>query len=276
MGRWSSRLRRRPPAAERRTFRDTALEEGFRRDGYVVVDLLDEAARTALLARFGGSALDPARAVGLADGFHITLYEDEDDRRAVRAAIDEVAGPALAALLDRHRLAVATFLTKLGGGAAIDAHIDWTYLDEARFRSATVWCPLVEVGTDGRLGVVPGSHRRVDFVRPVNQRDHAVHRGTGEGAGEPLLLDVAPGRAVVMDGRLLHWSEPNASGRVRVVAGCVMVPDEAPLCLYWHDDDTVWRTEVDPDFFHRYQPGTPPAASAHAGPAVAVPGARSA
>jgi len=248
----------------RRTFLDADRQASFEADGYVVVDLLDAEALDAL--RAGYTSLDHRqhRDSPFAEGFHTTVYDPRTDyRRNVRDLIGHVVGPSLDRLLDGHQVVFANFAVKLPHAAAVPHHLDWTFVDEDRFSSATVWCPLLDTSLRaGALGAVAGTHERVDFVRPVNHRDYERHAALLDAAEAEVLIPVAAGQAIVMDSRVVHWSSPNDAPQDRVVAAFVVAPSEAELVHWWVGPDGVpVRYQVESDFYLSYVIGESPAAA---------------
>jgi hypothetical protein len=250
-----------PSGSTRATLIDPDRQAAFERDGFVVVDLLDADGVAALQARYDDLDHRHTRDSPFAEGFHTTLYDPRPEyRKAVAAAFEDVLGPALAAVLDRHRLFFTNFTVKLPHAAEVPQHLDWSFVDERRYRSATVWCPLVATDrANGSLGVVVGSHRRVDFVRAVNDRAFDHYQAIAAGCPEHRVVPLDLGQALVMDNRVVHFSPPNVTDALRVVAACIVAPEEADLFHWWYDPDgRLQRLELDPAFYHSYLVGQPP------------------
>jgi len=270
---WRFRGRRGAPAAPaapatRRTFTDAGLQARLEADGFVVVPLLDEAALASLRSTYDRMAHRQTRDSPFAEGFHTSIYDDRTSyREAVHAALAGTVEPALDQLLDRHRMIFANFTVKMAGGAALPCHPDWTFVDEGSFRSVTVWCALHDMDEhNGSLGVVSGSHREVDFVRPLNVRNYDRYDEIAAQRTAAVPLRLRAGDAVVMDSRALHASPPNRSGGDRLVAACVAVPTEATGKHYFVDGEDVWSHAIDPRFYLHYRPGADPDGVPGAGP----------
>jgi hypothetical protein len=248
-------------AAPPRTLLDPDLQARFEQDGYVVVDLLDHEALGRL--RSGYERLEHAhdRESPFAAGFNTTLYDTRPaHRREVLAVLDDTVGRAIGAVLDDHRLYVANFAVKLPHSASVPFHLDWSFVDERYFTSVGVWCALYDTGArNGTLGMVRGSHRAVDRVRPVNDRAYERYEDNASGAPDEVLLPLRAGQAIVYDSRTVHFSPPNDTDRERVAAACGAAPAGAPLYHYWvGPDDRLVRYEVSRDFYLTYTVGSPP------------------
>ena len=103
-------------------------------------------------------------------------------------------------------------------------------MDEPRTLTHGCWVPLSPAGeTTGAFGVVPGSHRRVDFDRTPEEPGHEWTSAFVEDGAPTHLLHVEPGRAVVYDHRLVHFSTANDADdeRIAVNSGISSLADEA-------------------------------------------------
>ncbi len=248
-------------AAERRTFLDLSLQADFERDGYVIIDLLDDDALSELRTRYDNLDHDHLTEWPWVNGFETSLYDPRQNYRAqVLDDFDAVIAPALDLVLDDHRAFFANYVVKGPSADAVPPHVDWTFLDEDRFSSATVWCPLIDTNAElrnGALGVVVGSHRRIDFLRIVNLP--SFDRCTQAVADlERRVPTVNAGQAIIMDNRVVHFSIPNETDDWRVAAACVVGPTEADLHHYWFDDDgDLIRFDLDRSFYLSYTIGQP-------------------
>jgi hypothetical protein len=262
VARLRSRLRRAQPTIPRRsTFRNPAKQEVFERDGFVVVDLLDESEVLELRRRY--DLLDHVQRDrwDWVDGFETSLYDDRPEyRRTVRDDAEAVVSEPLDHLLDRYRLMFANWVVKLPGAAEVPLHADWTFLDEGSFSSVTVWCPLVDTSVplaNGPLGVVVGSQRHIDFLRVANVPcyDRCVDAVSHLDRVVPSLR---AGQAIVLDNRVVHFSPANETATTRVALGCVLGPIEADLHHYWMDgQDRLQRFDLDRSFYLDYAIGRP-------------------
>lgn len=254
------------------TFADPATEAGFRSAGFAVVPLLRGA--TLDRARTAVSAL--ARTTP--DQFAATLYDpDAEHRRLVDATLRPLLAEALAPHLTDHRCYVANLLVKPPGpGTELGVHQDWTFVDEERFTSATVWCPLVDVDEgNGTLVVFAGSHLLGPSFRgsprlptPFDGLEDEIRAGHG------TVVTAGAGDAVVYDHRLVHWSGPNRSDEDRPAIGAGIAPRSAPLVhLHADADGLVTRYEVEDDFLSELTFASPPPRPRSATP-VTIPDRR--
>ena len=245
----------------RNLLRDSKLNDECQDQGYIIVPFLDAPEIDQLRETFAG--MHPEKLPAL----HIsTLNGDAEYRKAVGKAIRSVFEPKIAALFDRAKICVESFIKKEPGQSSndIEMHLDPSFVDESRFMCFNIWCPLTNVNANnGCLRVIPGSHHHGSALRPLSDSgmvDHPFKQVT------PWLsakygrdVEMAAGEALIFTGRLLHGSGPNRSDKERLVAGCEVVPQEAPILHAMSISPTEAELfEVDETFFWAHQLGTRP------------------
>lgn len=215
-------------------FLDHHVNERYRAHGAVVVPVVDPSALPELRQK----AIDflPEQED---DGFYIS-YDVLSP--AERAEINDAFRPLFSEIGDRLfdglEPLMTTIFRKWGDDTSTKAaHQGWSFVDELRYPSATLWIPLEPVGLDnGVLAVIPGSHRLLDFPRPspviptgyIDTYDRIHPREMG-------ALKVSPGEGVVFSHRLVHASPANHTERPRIAVGTAFVPVGAQL-YHWRLD----------------------------------------
>jgi hypothetical protein len=235
------------------------LRDGLARDGCAIVDLLEGGQVEGLLG--ARRMLKPPPRVG----FDSTILATDPHHRAeVDREIRARISPRLSCLLPDHRIAFCTFAVKTAHSleSEVPMHQDWSFVDERRFVSYGLWCPLVDVDLDnGCLQVVKGSH---SFPHPP--------RGACTPFAYPQLMEqlsrnltslpMRAGQALVFDNRLFHCSPLNRADSERVAATAVIVPQECRL-RYYHVPERgepfrIEVFEVDDSFYLSHvAPGRP-------------------
>ena len=221
-------------------FGDVALERAVRRDGWVVMDLLD--------------ADDVAQLAGvfeaIAGGSEEPIYSSWSQALAVRGATDEairaVALPRLRALLPGWAMVFAGFMAKaVGPDTAFPIHQDPTVVDEARWTPLTFWVPLVDVGPEtGCMQAIPGSYRLDASPRPAFRPFPHQHE---DARLRPLLrpIPMRAGQVMLSHPALFHASTPNRGGARRVACVGMVVPGDAEV-RYYHRRETEAVIDVHP------------------------------
>ena len=88
-------------------------------------------------------------------------------KETVDAQLKRILTKALEEHLIDCKPVFANFMVKNpGDNSQLIPHQDWNFVDETKYDSVTVWCPLVAVNeVNGNLQVVPRSHRLNNLIR---------------------------------------------------------------------------------------------------------------
>ena len=190
-----------------------------------------------------------------AQGHHVTSTSDDlGYRRAVADEIGQSLAPAINELLvDYEPFAAALMVKEAGGDSTVFAHQDGTCNDEDRRPGIVAWIPVTPL--DERAGYLRGlwgSHRYMPGIRSTPPTTAAF-----QDVRDELLVEEMPpiivrlGQALLFDSRLVHGSEPNRSGLLRLAGYLRFNPIGATARHYWWDTEAnvVHGYEVDRDFF---------------------------
>lgn len=239
------------PSTLRPVFRDPALDAEFKRNGFVVMRLLEPAAAIGL--RQKAKRLRS----GVRGHFHASFWsKDRDYRNAVDAMVKSVLEQAVLEVLQDYKALFSDLLVKRQSlNRHFDVHQDWSFVDEASFASVYAWMPLQDVNAfNGALRVFPASHRMMTPVRGANIPSDVYHLGPHIRKHYGEHMPLKEGEVLLFHQGLLHASAPNRSMSIRYAAGLGFVPVEAQV---WHffkevEQDQVYRMPADVDFFMRY------------------------
>lgn len=238
-------------------FRDAQLQSRFDQDGYVVIDLLDRAQVEELTEFYG----DLANAATPEYGFQVSLdNESPEFVRTVSERLVNTVRPSVERHFQDHKIFTASFVTKAKNPlGVVPPHQDWTFVDEERCWSATIWCPLIDVDMgNGALGVIKGSHRFYEHVRPSPSPQYTPPFKDQLFSIFPYLtiVELRAGQAIVFNNKTLHASPPNTTERTRVAFGIGITHQEAQIRHYYmlpgQEKPVMEGYEVDPDFFYNY------------------------
>jgi len=234
---------------DRQVFRDSQLEEQFWRDGFLTLPLLNETDLAYCRELF--KRMDPK----IDTQFYSSIdspdvpYRYEVDRKLRELLDDKVA----AILLDYTAIAYTFIVKRPGKQSAILSHVDDTHVDQNKYASVNIWCPLVDTNEiNGALEVLRGSHR---LPYPP--------RGLGlpfpYSSYEPMFRDKMEmvyqkaGVAILYHDMLIHRSPPNMSDSIRPAVITGTIPQEATPIIYFQypglAKDKVEKFAVNRDFW---------------------------
>jgi len=172
-----------------------------------------------------------------------SFMDDVDRKKRLNEAIYAVVGDKLRNLFGGTKFLGGNFLFKLPGqNGTMPIHQDWTVVDETRYRSITLWIPLVDTGFDnGGIQYIPGSHTQRGYLRAPSIP--AAGDGIAGSLQKSLVtVPVNKGEAFVFDHALMHASTPNTNGKVRPVLTLGLTHEDAQMKMYYLNGS---RTEVD-------------------------------
>ncbi|MEM9547095.1 MAG: phytanoyl-CoA dioxygenase family protein [Bacteroidota bacterium] len=236
----------------RNTFKDPDLQAEFDLNGYVKVDLLAPHEVEVLKSLYE----DKLGKMG-SPSFAITsMYPDINARLEISDKIKSTFAKAVDKYMDDYQWYFGNYLIKYKSEnpqeGYVTMHQDPSHLDEKRFRSVTIWCPLCDAGKDnGGMYMVKGSHRlnnhprgygrygAIHFLYPELQK----HLMDNYLVFEPLKA----GQALIFPATTFHFSEPNRTDQPRITACGLLGPKEANL-QYYHQEspDLIDVYNVDP------------------------------
>lgn len=244
-------------AAQCRLFKDPAVQEAFERNGYVVIDLIGPEQVAELRAFYSGLEHAPMPEYG----FQVSLDNERSDFvREVSERLRSFMRPYVDEQFQEHQVFTGSFVVKGDNPLGlVPPHQDWTFVDEQRYWSATIWCPLVDVHMgNGGLGVIQGSHRFYDHVRPSPSPQYTPPFKDQLPDILPYLkiIEMKAGQALVFDNRTFHASLPNCTGQTRIAFGLGVTHRDAALQHFYllpnQEKMLVERYEVGPEYFYSY------------------------
>lgn len=236
---------------ERKVFQNSDINDKFNKDGYVVIDLLNEMEVLELTSFF--YSVDHSSDRG---GFYTTTWlEDNSVRLATNNEMKRLLSPKLESILDNYKYFYGSFFVKKAGKSNnCDAHQDWSCINEPEFTSVTIWCALQDVDEkNGCLCILPRSHRLTNYIRGrhmsnyLEQVSHLINKNNLK------PISIKKGQAVIFNQRMIHGSFGNYSSGLRLACGLVGAPAEAKLIHYVANGDASLKIlDAENDLFSKY------------------------
>lgn len=216
-------------------FRDNKLGRQFMQNGFCVIgDFLGESDLAAI-----GNLYDELNLVELHEIYSNIKDRPEEVNSRIDATLVSIFRPSLEKHFVNYRTGGGAFLVKGTGESSVSSlHQDWNVVDESKFVSMCVWCPLIDVDeSNGCIQVVRGSHGWFRSLRSINMPSICVDFDKVESRLE--AIPVKRGSAVIFAHNSFHGSRPNYSGRIRPAASVSVMNRDADMVHYYRNGDVI-------------------------------------
>ena len=237
--------------------RNEDLSRKLDHEGYTTFRLLPEQICSSLLKFYQQHSYENE---AIARGFSTGLDQrDKSNSQSCSAEILHQIVPYLSDHIKDYQMIISTFIVKSSGAKMISPlHQDWTFVDEQKHSSYTLWCPLHDVDLDnGTLGVLPKSHHLLgNAARPSPCPPYVpvFSKYMMDFFAHLRFLSLAAGEVVLFDHRCWHGAMPNLSASPRVAIGISLTHKDAALEHHYLVPHSSRATvlAVDKSFFYTY------------------------
>ena len=239
----------------RKIFHDEALQKQFDKNGFVIVDWLSAFEFSELetvLSDLKSEEKENLKTVE--SSYKLSFFNANASYRSkVLATISSFFKEKTDRFLDHYVPLIINIFDKEPGGGEVPVHQNWTFVDESKFTSVSIWIPFLDASREnGGLEVVKGSHRVLTPFRSpsIPWVFNDLFNELREKYLEPL--DVKKGKAAIIDDSILHWSSGNKTDKIRTAIQLIMHPAEATPLHYYRDSqfpEQLEVFEVDKKFF---------------------------
>lgn len=253
----------------RKVFKDKTLEKEFQKQGFVQIPLLSQEEVAHLWDEFHRTFQMSKGKIGSGENdFNIDDFvsydftfidKNPDYKKKVFQIIDDVFKPKYDKILDDFKPIIANYIRKQNKKGEVPLHQNWAFVDEKKYTSVSIWCPLVDSNREnGTLEVLPNSHKKFgQFRGPMIPWE--CQEIQNEIIDNYLIpLNTKAGDAVVIDDSIIHYSRPNNSENLRIAIQLILIPKEAPSVHYHLDEannpDLIDVFEVDWEFYMNFHP----------------------
>jgi hypothetical protein len=213
-------------------FADETLQKEFDEKGYVTVPLLTNE-KVEELTNF--YATKNRRHEGY-DGTYAefsVLNAEKDIRKSIFNEICSVILPAIQPFMGQVKPVLANFVCKDPSKGCVPVHQNWAVVDETKYSSVSIWCPLVDVDEyNGALAFVDGSHKKFRGPRGGYADRNFMNIEDDIISNYLTYVPVKAGTAIVLDDSIVHYSPPNQTGALRLAVQLIVIPVEAHMCYF--------------------------------------------
>ena len=238
----------------RKTFKNPEVQTRFDKTGYVVIDLFTPDEIKRFIELYDKIEGVKGTANTNKNTYELSFFEkDVDSKKKKFNAVYEFMKPLIDKHIDRYAPIIINLFNKEHGTGEVPIHQNWTFVDEKKFTSVSVWCPLQDVSRkNGTLEVVPGSHKVISEYRGPSIP--WVFDNLNELMKEKYMLpfELKPGQVGIVDDSVIHYSGINQTHEHRKAVQLILKPEEAPTIHCYKEneaDDTVTIMEVEDDYF---------------------------
>lgn len=256
-------------------FYDQELQKQFDQDGYVIIDLLQTEQVEHLIKQYFD--LESTRG-GNRKEYDIQFDEDKDReityeftfidsnvdyKKTVFQKVVEEFQPLIDKVLVNYKPIIANYIHKTSQKGEVPMHQNWAFVDEWKYTSISVWCPLVDsYKENGALQVIPGSHKRFAPVRGPLIPWELEHLKNELVENHMIPMEIKAGQAVILDDSIIHYSAPNMTDGLRLAIQLIMTPPGVPSIHFHKTEDNgkevVKMYEVDHEFYMQFHPWLKP------------------
>ena len=230
----------------KKIFKDSFLQDEFEKKGYVIVDFIEKNKIEFLIDLFYKSHPQLPNS-----GFHSdTFLGDLNYKKKLSDTIKETLHDSYESVLTDYNALGGAFLYKIpSSNSQLNAHQDWTIVDEENYVAINCWVPLCDTNIEnGTLYVLPGSH----FLNFKSYRAPTIpffFEGNEDIIQKHLIpIELKMGQAIILNESLIHYSSPNKSKNIRIAITSGVISANTPMIFYYNDKDYVEVYEVDYDF----------------------------
>lgn len=167
--------------------------------------------------------------------------------------LKNIYAPRLEKYFKNYSIGGGAFLIKGTGESSVSSlHQDWNVVDETKYYSMGVWCPLIDVNeNNGCLQIVPGSHNWFNKLRSFNMPSICINFEDVNSVLKPVISK--QGDAVIFAHNVFHGSKPNYTEQIRPVASVSVISKDAPLIHYFRIGDKIKIIKADTFFNYKVQ-----------------------
>jgi hypothetical protein len=239
---------------QRKIFNNPQLQKEFDRNGFVVINLFSNNEIKDFVKLY--DMLEGAKGTANTNKntYELSFFEkDVASKKNKFNAIYDFIKPFIDKHLDNYSPIIINLFNKEHGTGEVPVHQNWTFVDEKKYTSVSVWCPLQPVSHEnGTLEVVPGSHKVISDYRGPSIPWVFDELNEIMKTKYMVPLNLQPGEVAVIDDSVIHYSAINNTPIQRKAIQLILKPAEVSTIHCFKDspeDATVNIIEVEDDYF---------------------------
>ncbi len=162
--------------------------------------------------------------------FQYSLMEHSfEENLLLHQQLNELLYPLLNTIFEQFSTYSGSLLIKPGvSGTEMNLHQDWTFTDEKKFTTCTIWIPLQDTNEqNGGLFFLPGSHRIFNNFRSHHYETARISKALLGNLVKSIAIK--KGDLVVFNPACFHGSFPNETSYSRVAISITVMDQNAPF-----------------------------------------------
>ena len=242
-------------------FKDSEIQKEFWKKGYYKLRLFSDEEVEELKAFYYSQQPDSRFNTQEKNvKYHFTFLDtNKNYKNTVFDFVTKKIQSKLDDVLNDYEPLIINFVQKELGLGEVPVHQNWNFVDETKYASVSVWCPLVDVAEiNGTIEMVDGSHLAFrDVLRSpsitwffTGYENHIIKKYC-----KPI--EVKAGEVLIFDDSIIHYSKPNFGTYNRLVIQVIAKPKEAQAKHYYMKKklfgNEVEEMDVDKNFFLNFQ-----------------------
>jgi hypothetical protein len=245
---------------KRKMFLDSSLQQEFDEKGYVKIPFLNPDEVTILKDFYLDHFYNRNEQYnGLENRtfteFSVINFKPEFKKKCFDQ-ITKICLPRANSILYNCEPLIGNFIAKYNEKGLLPIHQNWAVVDEKKFASVSIWCPLQDTDEiNGTLYFVEGSHTYFRGNRHTQTHESfaQIHNYLLDQHLKPIPTKA--GEAIILDDAIIHYSPVNQSSEIRLAVQIILKPTEATAQFIESDPDnpSVGKVyHVDPEFFFHF------------------------
>jgi len=226
-------------AKEEDIFKLEELAAQLKEDGVIKIPFLN-ADELNKLNEFYNQLHPDGNPPAMYDGIHMTIWHsDLNYKLKIRDEIKEILKPSFERNFQDYRAISQQFIVKQKGEKTIfPIHQDWSIVDEEKYFSLNIWIPLQDVDeSNGAMWIVKGSHKIGNKVRGAGVLFPDFYSSIEKLKPYTTSFPMKAGEALIFYHSTIHGSPHNQSENPRITIQVTLLPQEAPMHIYFQKDD---------------------------------------
>lgn len=186
------------------------------------------------------------------NNYHVTqLSENESYKNKIDNLLKPFFEQIANTILPSYKVLLTNLIIKPPFSGEVPLHQNWTFVDESKYRSYTIWLPLAETNSiNGTLEFIIGSHNLFYDEKRGHNTPYFFLKEEARLKKYLKKVTVLKGEVLIFDDAILHYSAQNNSPLDRIAVQAIIVPKEVEL-LHYNYKKTFFSAQLQEYYINR-------------------------